>query len=60
MGFLSHNKRFRILASQSMLHYAKSGQVKEYIPTYDLAPSTDGLNDGKGHFPSSTYLEVVS
>lgn len=59
LSFLVSNNRFRILASQSMLHYSKPDKLKEYLPGYSPAPNVDGLSAGKGDFPSSTYLKVT-
>ena len=58
-AFLTHNNRFSISASMSMLHYANPDAVREHLPTYRPAGNVDGLNASDGHFPSSTYLEVV-
>lgn len=60
LAFLAHNKRFRILVSQSMLHYSRPDELGEYLPGYSPAPNTDGLSAGEGDFPSSIYLEVTS
>lgn len=59
LAFLIHNERFRILASQSMLHYSRPDALQEYLPNYEPASNEDGLNKGEGDFPSSTYLRVV-
>lgn len=59
LSFLVSNSRFRILVSQSMLHYSNPDKLKEYLPGYSPAPSADGLGVGKGDFPSSTYLKVT-
>jgi len=58
-AFLSYNSRFRILASLSMLHYLSPEVLAQYLPNYQPAENDEGLNKGEGHFPSSTYLEVV-
>ncbi len=58
-AFLSYNNRFCILASLSMLHYFSPEALAEYLPHYQPAENDEGLNEGEGHFPSSTYLEVV-
>jgi hypothetical protein len=58
-AFLACNPRFRILASLSMLHYADPRALGELLPNYRPARNADGLNAGAGHFPSSTYLEVI-
>ena len=59
-AFLSYNSGFCILASLSMLHYFSPEALAEYLPNYQPAENDEGLNKGEGHFPSSTYLEVVS
>ena len=58
-AFLVHNSRFKLCASLSMLHYDCPAQLKAYLPNYEPADNDYGLRKGKGHFPSSTYLEVV-
>jgi hypothetical protein len=58
-AFLAFNSRFRLLASLSMLHYAASDKVTEYLPNYHPADNDGGLNAGTGHFPSSAYLQAV-
>lgn len=60
MAFLTNNERFRIAASLSMLHYDAQAPLRESLPNYRPAPNRDhGLFAGPGHFPTSTYLEVV-
>jgi Methyltransferase domain len=59
-AFLACNNRFRILASLSMLHYLSPDTLSACLPCYEPAENDEGLNKGTGHFPSSTYLEVVS
>lgn len=59
-AFLSFNSRFRIEACFSMLHYGASEKLKQMIPSYAPRRCDDGLALGPGHFPSSTYLRVVS
>lgn len=58
MAFLTFNKTFRILVSQSMLHYSKPGKLQEYLPNYNPAPGKEGISKGEGDFPASTYLKV--
>ena len=58
-AFLAFNSRFRLLAALSMLHYTAPHRLAEYLPNYRPAANRDGLNAGEGHFPSSTYLQVV-
>lgn len=59
LSFLTYNNRFRILMSQSMLHYSCPNELEKYLPGYDPAPNRDGLSMGDGDFPSSTYLRVI-
>jgi hypothetical protein len=58
-AFLAYNKRFRILAALSMLHYAAPHELGRYLPNYRPAENDGGLNKSPGHFPSSAYLEVT-
>jgi hypothetical protein len=59
-AFLVCNSRFRVLGSLSMLHYLRPDLLAEYLPNYSPAANDEGLEKGGGgHFPSSTYLEVV-
>lgn len=58
-AFLAFNSRFRLLVSLSMLHYAATDRVAEYLPNYRPAGNDGGLNVGMGHFPSSAYLQAV-
>lgn len=59
-AFLAGNARFRIAASLSMLHYARPDAIGRLVPRYRPCANADGLAVGTGHFPSSTYLEVVA
>jgi predicted O-methyltransferase YrrM len=59
-AFLAFNGRFRLLAALSMLHYAAPQKLAEYLPNYHPAANDGGLNVGKGHFPSSAYLQVIA
>lgn len=59
-AFLAFNSRFRLLAALSMLHYAAPETLAECLPNYRPAGNDGGLNVGKGHFPSSAYLQVVA
>jgi predicted O-methyltransferase YrrM len=59
-AFLAFNRRFRLLAALSMLHYAAPEALTESIPNYRPAGNDGGLNVGQGHFPSSAYLRVVA
>ncbi|MEX2142613.1 MAG: class I SAM-dependent methyltransferase [Pirellulales bacterium] len=59
-GFLTHNNRFRLAASLSMLHYACPQSLAQFLPNYQPAKSIDGLSAGAGHYPCSAYLKVVA
>jgi hypothetical protein len=62
-AFLTCNSRYQIAVSLSMLHYAAPERLQRILPNYRPAPMSHGLyRSGKlvGHFPSSTYLEVVN
>jgi hypothetical protein len=59
-AFLTNNPRFTIRASLSMLHYAAPDELREFLPNYQSAGNEHGLNRSEGHFPASTYLEVVA
>lgn len=59
-AFLVGNPRVRIRASLSMLHDAAAPALQDLLPTYRPRRTEDGLGVGEGHFPSSTYLEVVA
>jgi hypothetical protein len=59
-AFLTHNSRFRIAASLSILHYAQPEQLRDCLPNYARRESDDGLAKGEGHFPASTYLRVIT
>lgn len=58
-AFLVHNRRFKLFVSMSMLHYARANDLASLLPGYSAQGNTDGLAQGTGHFPSSTYLEVI-
>jgi hypothetical protein len=63
MAFLSHNPRFAIAASLSMLHHANPALLHETLPLYRPAPFDRGiaLTTEEGmHFPSSAFLQVVA
>jgi hypothetical protein len=61
-AFLINNDRYRIAVSLSMLHHACPDTVKSVLPNYTPALMDHGLStpsDLSGHFPSSTWLEVL-
>lgn len=60
-AFLVHNTRYAVRASLSMLHYAKQSDLMQCLPNYRPAADDDGLQPpgDTGHFPASTYLQVV-
>ncbi len=43
-----------------MLHHLNPGALAACLPNYRPAANDEGLSNGGGHFPSSTYLEAVS
>ena len=62
-AFLVHNSRYSIAVSLSMLHHAAPESLRRIMPNYVPAPMDHGLHRSRRlmrHFPSSTYLEVVS
>jgi hypothetical protein len=61
LAFLINNPGWTIRASLSMLHYARPAELQKYLPNYRPAKNDHGLGigDDPGHFPSSTYLQVV-
>jgi predicted O-methyltransferase YrrM len=59
-AFLIGNSRFSIRASLSMLHYAEREALARYLPNYRPAIDDHGLRASEGHFPASTYLQVVA
>ena len=60
-AFLTHNSKFEIKASFSMMHYDQSEELKKYFPRYEPQTNIEGAFGGSGkHFPSSLYLEVVN
>ena len=65
-AFLVNNSNARIFFSMSMLHYERADALKRAFPDYVPQASEDGLKVGRlpfensgGHFPSSTYIEIV-
>jgi hypothetical protein len=59
-AYLAFNSRTRILASLSMLHYARRAALCELLPTYRPREDADGLAVGPGHYPCSIYLEITA
>jgi hypothetical protein len=58
-AFLVGNGRVTIRVSMSILHYDRPQELKLLLPNYEPQASENGLGVGRGHFPSSTYLEVI-
>jgi hypothetical protein len=58
-AFLIHNRKYRLRASLSMVHYASPGRLLEFLPNYRPAKNTHGMRASEGHFPSSAYLQAV-
>jgi hypothetical protein len=59
-AFLAYNNRFTVKVSLSMLHYAAPKQLAGHLANYQPAIHEQGLEVSSGHFPSSTYLRVIS
>lgn len=59
-AFLIGNHRFAIRASLSLLHYADREALGECLPNYQPSRDDHGLRASDGHFPASTYLQVVA
>ncbi len=59
LAFLAGNPRFTVRASLSMLHYGCPDQLRRLLPNYQPAGNAEGLEQSEGHFPSSTFLEVM-
>lgn len=62
LAFLTHNPKYKILASLSMLHYAAPQILAKYSHGYMPKKSDEGLDACRGdagHFPSSLYLRTV-
>src|SRR5262245_34228098 len=57
-AYLTGNRRMRILASLSMLHYTRRTELAQLVPTYQPRTDSDGIATGPGHYPSSIFLEV--
>ena len=64
---LANSTRFETLLSLSWLHYENPSALRKVFPDYDPQPNLGGLpgNDvqlfgEKRHFPSSTFIRVVS
>lgn len=60
-AFLVNNHNYLIKASLSMLHYTESDELQRLLPNYKPGANQLGLEvaDQQGHFPSSTYLQVI-
>lgn len=60
-AFLINNHKYLLKAALSMIHYAKPDELQKLLPNYNPAPNEFGIEvvDGEGHFPSSTYLQVI-
>ncbi len=63
-AFLLNNPRYTVRVSMSMLHYGRPEGLGTLLPHYRPQANDHGLRlpgDTAGrHFPSSTYLQVVS
>lgn len=58
-SFLINNSKYLLRIALSMLHYSVPSEIKKFLPNYCPAKNEYGLNLSDGHFPSSTYLEVI-
>lgn len=60
-SFLINNHKYSLKASLSMLHYAKPDELQKLLPNYNPAPNVFGMEvvNAQGHFPASTYLQVI-
>ena len=58
-AFLTGNRSYTIRASLSMLHYADREELGRSLPNYRPSRDDHGLRSSDGHFPASTYLQVV-
>ncbi|MGH7864344.1 MAG: class I SAM-dependent methyltransferase [Candidatus Binataceae bacterium] len=66
-ALLIGNHAVRILFSLSMLHYERRDLLRQVFPEYAAQRESGGLQDPSyrpfeeitGHFPSSTYLEIL-
>ena len=60
-AFLIDNRRYAIAVSLSMLHHTCPGDIHSVLPHYRPAVMDFGIwTEGCGHFPSATYLNVLS
>ena len=58
-ALLVNNPRLKIVASLSMLHYARKSELGAYLPNYTSAGDDYGLETSPGHFPSSIFLRTA-
>jgi hypothetical protein len=61
-AFLINNVNFKIMVSQSMLHYSLPSELKKILPNYEPQSNEYGLRSKnyKGiHFPSAIYLQTI-
>ena len=58
-AYLAFNRKTRILASLSLLHYARRTELGQCLPNYRPREDREGLMVTTGHYPSSIYLEVT-
>lgn len=61
-AFLINNPSYLLKTSLSRLHYATPNELQNLLPNYKPNLNQFGLEveDTHAHFPSSTYLQVVS
>lgn len=58
-AFLVENARWRMEVCMSMLHHQEREALGQMLVGYEPMPMRDGLRDGPGHFPASTYIRAV-
>jgi len=58
-AYLVNNAHWRIEVCLSMLHHAQREGLSKTLIGYEPMPMQDGLRNGAGHFPASTYLRAA-
>jgi len=61
-AFLIQNPHYTIRTSMSMLHYAKTNDLKALFPRYRPASNDHGLRmspQQRSHFPTAIYLQCI-
>jgi len=57
-AFLCMNRRYRVMASLSMLHFFRTDQLGKIFSRYEPMESEQGVMKRDGDYPSSIYLQV--